>query len=53
MAPTLYDRVKAIPPEAIIFFRLPLNESQVLAFADYSLASRVMFRGGTTLNLFG
>ena len=48
-APALYDRVKAIFPETIIFFPLPRNESQFLALADYSLASRVTFNGGMIL----
>jgi hypothetical protein len=50
MATTPYDGVKAIFPEAIIFFPLPLNKSQFLAFADYSLASRVMCSRGMILH---
>ena len=51
--PALYDRVEAISPETIIFFPLPLNESQSFAFADYSLASRIMFSGGMILHALG
>jgi len=40
-----YDRVKAILPQTIVFFPLSLDESQSLAFADDSLASRVTFDG--------
>jgi len=47
-----HDRVKAIFPETIIFFPLPLNESQSVAFADDSLASRIMFSGGVILSAF-
>src|SRR6202035_2860241 len=36
-----YDWVEAILPETVIFFPLPRNESQLLAFADDSLASRI------------
>jgi hypothetical protein len=42
-APALHDRVKTIPPEAIVFFPLPLNESQSPALAEDSLASRITF----------
>jgi len=45
-AHALYDRVKAILPETIVFLPLPWNESEVLAFADYFLASRVALGGG-------
>jgi hypothetical protein len=51
--PALYDRVEAISPQTIIFFPLPLNEPQSFAFADYSLASRVMFSGGMILRGLG
>jgi hypothetical protein len=51
--PALYDRVKAIFPEAIIFFPLPLNETQVLALVDDFLASRVLFSGGVILAALG
>jgi hypothetical protein len=53
VAPTLYDRVKAIFPETIIFFILSLNESQFLAFAEYSLASGVTFDGSMILSTPG
>src|SRR5271170_2286475 len=46
-------RVKAIFPETIIFFPLSLNESQLLALADDSLASRVMFSGAMILSTLG
>jgi len=49
-APTLYDRVKAISPETVVFFILSLDESQFLAFAEYSLASRVTFDGRMILS---
>jgi hypothetical protein len=49
-AAALYDRVKAIFPETVIFLPLPLNESQSVALADYSLASRVMFSGRMILS---
>jgi len=45
-----YDRVKAILPETVIFLPLPRNESEFPAFADYSLASRVMLDGGAILS---
>ena len=48
-AATLNDRVKAIFPEAIIFFPLSLNETQILALVDDFLASRVLFNGGVIL----
>jgi hypothetical protein len=47
--PALYDRVKAILPEAIILFPLSLNETQVLALVDNFLASRVLFNSGVIL----
>jgi hypothetical protein len=53
IAPTLYDRVKAILPETVIFFPLSRNESQFLTFADYSLAGRVLFSGGMILPASG
>jgi hypothetical protein len=52
-AAALYDRVKAISPKTIIFFPLPRNETQFLALADYSLASGVLFNGGTVLSASG
>jgi len=52
-ASALYDRVKAIFPKTVIFFPLPLNESQVLAFVDYPLASRIMFSDGMILRSLG
>jgi hypothetical protein len=51
--PALYDRVKAILPETVIFFPLSRNESQFLTFADYSLAGRVLFSGGMILPASG
>ena len=53
VAPAMYDRVKAVFPEAVVFFVLPRNESQPLAFADDSLASWVAFGGGVTLSGLG
>ena len=47
--PTLYHRVKAILPQAIVFFPLPHNEAQVFALIDDSLASRVLLSGGMIL----
>jgi hypothetical protein len=52
-AVAFYDGVKAIFPEAIIFFPLPLNESQVFAFVDYFLARGVMFAGMSLRGLGG
>jgi hypothetical protein len=51
--PALYDRVKAVFPEAIIFFPLSLNETQVLALVDDFLASRVLFSRGVILGAPG
>jgi hypothetical protein len=51
--PALYDRVKAVFPEAIIFFPLSLNETQVLALIDDFLASRVLFSRGLILGAPG
>ena len=48
-APTLHDRIKAIPPETIVFFPLPINKAQLFAFGEYSLASRVIFSRGVIL----
>ena len=44
-AAAFYDRVEAVSPETVIFFPLPLNESQFLAFADYPLTRRIMLSG--------
>jgi hypothetical protein len=50
---SLYDRVKAISPEAIVLLPLPLNETQSLALSDDSLASRVSFHSTTILAAIG
>ena len=49
LAAAFYDRVKAVFPEAVIFFPLTLNETQVLALVDDFLASRVLFNSGVIL----
>jgi hypothetical protein len=51
--PALYDRVKAVFPETIIFFPLSLNETQVLALVDDFLASRILFSRGVILGAPG
>src|SRR5580693_562342 len=48
-APALHDRVKAILPETIVFFPLPLNKAQLFTFGEYPLASRVTFSRGVIL----
>jgi hypothetical protein len=48
-APTFYDRVKAIFPEAIVFLPLSFNEPEVPALIEYSLTSRVLFNSGMIL----
>lgn len=53
VALALYHRIKAIFPEAVIFFPFPLDESQFLAFADDSLASRIMLDCGVILSALG
>jgi len=49
---TLYDWVKAISPQTVVFLPLSLDEAQPLAFADDSLASRIAF-GGVMLSALG
>jgi hypothetical protein len=49
-ASALHDRVKAVLPETIVFFPLPLNKAQLFAFGDYSLTSRVTLDGVVILS---
>jgi hypothetical protein len=49
-AAALHDWVKAIPPETVVFFPLPLNKAQLFAFGDYSLARRVTLDGVVILS---
>jgi hypothetical protein len=53
LAAAFYDRVKAVFPEAVIFFPLSLNESLAAAFRNNSLTGRIAFRGSMIMGAGG